>query len=80
MLQDCEVEKPKVGYFDHEKWDVYQAALTRVYKMFAGDLHNLLAPRGLYFACITLDFGLIFLFLGKTLFLGPNRHVGCRST
>ena len=30
MLQDCEVEKPKAGYFDHEKWDVYQAALELV--------------------------------------------------
>jgi len=24
------MEKPKVGYFDHEKWDVYQAALELV--------------------------------------------------
>ena len=30
MQQDCEVEKPKVGYFDHERWDVYQAALELV--------------------------------------------------
>lgn len=27
MLQNCETEKPKPGYFDHEKWDVYRAAL-----------------------------------------------------
>ena len=24
------MEKPKVGYFDHEKWDVYQTALEFV--------------------------------------------------
>ena len=29
MLTDAG-EKPKVGYFDHEKWDVYQAALDLV--------------------------------------------------
>ena len=27
MLQQCDTEKPKVGYFDYEKWDVYRAAL-----------------------------------------------------
>jgi len=27
MLQHCETEKPKTGYFDYEKWDVYRAAL-----------------------------------------------------
>ncbi len=24
------IEKPKIGYFDHEKWDVYQASLELV--------------------------------------------------
>lgn len=27
MQQHCETEKPKIGYFDYEKWDVYRAAL-----------------------------------------------------
>lgn len=39
MLEDCEIEKSeskspvkstKAGYFDHERWDVYQAALDLV--------------------------------------------------
>ena len=30
MLKECALEKPKAGYFDHEKWDVYQAALELV--------------------------------------------------
>ena len=33
MSQDCNVREkltPRAGYFDHEKWDVYQAALDLV--------------------------------------------------
>jgi four helix bundle protein len=30
MQTDISITKPKQGYFDHEKWDVYQAALEVV--------------------------------------------------
>jgi four helix bundle protein len=30
MLKNTEIEMTRTGYFDHEKWDVYQAALELV--------------------------------------------------
>jgi four helix bundle protein len=43
MLKSDTVEKVKTGYFDHEKWDVYQAALELV--VLISDIVELL-PRG----------------------------------